>query len=715
VNLDLTIERGPSEEVCRAVVRCGLWSAVARSQAIALPPLIAACERFRPAGADPGRDVHHLAPLDARSFGTQLFVALFADESEPRRLWRQSFERVRAERRHLRVRLILRDVPALEALPWEYLFDPAECEFVALQSNVTLVRVPESPLLFDPPPVVRPLRILAILATPKDVPALATEQEQQAIGLAWRGLQGAGSVAVEHQDQATWEATWNRLEARPDATPCHVLHFAGHGRFTGTAQAGELAFEDAAGAARWIDGDSLRRAFATHPTLRLLVLNACFTARGSATASGLAQGLAYAQLPAVIAMQFAIRDAAAVEFAAHLYSSLAAGNDVDVAMTAARRRLSTTHRDDWASPVLFLRARDGALWHFPPGPPRSARLHFPRFFSRSAPGAATPWWRRAPARIAGGAIAVGVALLAGLARAHHGQPTAQPPPPSIQAGAPQEAGAANRGGGGGGGGAVGEASPECRLPAAVERLFAVAPRFRRVGPARFRMGTDRGALGSQVPLHVATNGEMPSHEVEVAAFCMQTGEVTQDEWQAVMPERRNPSTSHGGALPVDSVSWFDAEDFVARLNTVAGAALFRLPDEAEWELAARAGNPGLYSFGDDAALLPEYGNCRGTPHPGFRHTLPAGSLKPNAFGLYDLHGNVAEWVADAPAARHAPAGAASSSNGGGGTTAALHVLRGGSWDNDPARCRSASRDLAQPGYATSRVGFRLALRPSSPP
>jgi hypothetical protein len=202
------------------------------------------------------------------------------------------------------------------------------------------------------------------------------------------------------------------------------------------------------------------------------------------------------------------------------------------------------------------------------------------------------------------------------------------------------------------------ASPECRLPA---KLDGLGMTFRKVG-----------------------SGD---------AFCIQTTELTQAQWNAVM-HGGNPSRNLGDARPVDSVSWNGANRFIERLNELAGAPLFRLPTGPEWEVAARAGSETAYSFGDDPSVLPRYGHCGKRGVTG-QHTVTVASLEPNAWGLFDMYGNVEEWVGDTAA----PDGS--------------RTLRGGSWAKDPAHCRSASRDQAQPDYPSDRVGFRLARDLSS--
>jgi len=179
------------------------------------------------------------------------------------------------------------------------------------------------------------------------------------------------------------------------------------------------------------------------------------------------------------------------------------------------------------------------------------------------------------------------------------------------------------------------------------------------------------------------------------AFYMSKYEVTQDQYLAVMG--RNPSQFSGGNLPVEGVSWDEA---VACCGKIGG----RLPTEAEWEYACRAGSETRFCCGDDLnyARLGEYawysGNSGSTTHA-------IGQKKPNSFGLYDMHGNVYEWCSDWFSA-YANAQAV---NPVGVSSGRYRVCRGGSWFSDAGHCRSAYRSLSVPDARNINFGFRVAL------
>jgi formylglycine-generating enzyme required for sulfatase activity len=167
----------------------------------------------------------------------------------------------------------------------------------------------------------------------------------------------------------------------------------------------------------------------------------------------------------------------------------------------------------------------------------------------------------------------------------------------------------------------------------------------------------------------------------------------------------DPSRHKGRHNPVEQVSWNDVQEFIRRLNEREGHARCRLPTEAEWEYACRAGTTGAYSFGDDADSLGRYawydGNFEGKTHP-------VGRKDANAWGFYDMHGNVWEWVQDWYGERYYPNSPGVDPRG--PSSGSRRVLRGGSWVNSVWSCRAACRNVCTPDNRNDFiVGFRLAL------
>ena len=202
--------------------------------------------------------------------------------------------------------------------------------------------------------------------------------------------------------------------------------------------------------------------------------------------------------------------------------------------------------------------------------------------------------------------------------------------------------------------------------------------------------------------------EGPSIDVRVGAFFMSRSPVTQAQWQAVMGT--NPAEFKGDNRPVDHVNWDDAKEFCQRLSNLTGR-LYRLPTEAEWEYACRAGMASAFAFGD--SLNSNQANFDGNyPYGGaakgpFRQeTTSVGSFHPNAFGLYDMHGNVWEWCEDIGHENYQNApldGSGWMSDG----QFSMRMLRGGSFNDDGMRCRSAIRLTSAPGFRAKNAGLRL--------
>ena len=201
-----------------------------------------------------------------------------------------------------------------------------------------------------------------------------------------------------------------------------------------------------------------------------------------------------------------------------------------------------------------------------------------------------------------------------------------------------------------------------------------------VPAGEFRMGsTSSEAFGD----------EQPVTRVRISrGFWLGKHEVTQSEWQAVMGT--NPSSFSGcGRCPVERVSWDDAQGFIRQLNGRAGGSRYRLPTEAEWEYAARAGTSGDRYGNLDAIAW--YGDNSGN------RTQPVGRKAPNAWGLHDMLGNVREWVQDWYG--DYPGGSATDPRGPG--SGSIRVLRGGSWDDSAGYCRASYRSGTRRATASS--------------
>ena len=212
-------------------------------------------------------------------------------------------------------------------------------------------------------------------------------------------------------------------------------------------------------------------------------------------------------------------------------------------------------------------------------------------------------------------------------------------------------------------------------------------------------------MGAPETEETSIDWERPQHRVEIAPFYMGRYPVTQAQYQAVMGE--NPSRFKGENNPVERVSWHKAKEFCQKLSKQTGKT-YQLPSEAQWEYACRAGTTTPFYFGETISTEQAnyngnytYGNGKRGINRG--QTTPVGSFPPNAFGLYDMHGNVWEWCEDI--CHNNYEGAPDDGSAWVAGVARIRVLRGGSWANLPRVCRCASRSF--PGYGNIFYGFRV--------
>lgn len=199
---------------------------------------------------------------------------------------------------------------------------------------------------------------------------------------------------------------------------------------------------------------------------------------------------------------------------------------------------------------------------------------------------------------------------------------------------------------------------------------------------------DMGGV-SETPVH---------HVIIIKAFAISKTEVTQSQWQGIMGN--NPSTlkSYDGNYPVESVSWDDAQEFVKKLSAKTGKH-YRLPSEAEWEYACRAGQKYKYCGSDNVDSVAWYGG---------KTTHPIATKQPNAFGLYDMSGNVSEWVEE-NSLHYDYKGAPNDGRVWRGGDRDGRIIRGGAWDDPLAMSISASARLGViPDNRVPDIGFRLA-------
>ena len=248
--------------------------------------------------------------------------------------------------------------------------------------------------------------------------------------------------------------------------------------------------------------------------------------------------------------------------------------------------------------------------------------------------------------------------------------------------------------------------PQAVKPGAVFKDCDECPEMVVIPAGSFMMGSppdpEQDPFSNAKPVKVGEDNEKPQHRVNIQSFAIGKYEVTQEQWFAVMGN--NPSSNKGRTLPVENVSWDDSQLFVQKLSQKIGKK-YRLPTEAEWEYAARAGSTTTYPWGNSDAELHVYAWFSAIANA----TNPVGLKKPNQFGLYDMMGNVWEWTQDCwnPGYSGAPTDGSAWTGG----DCSRRVLRGGSWYVIPQGLRSAVRNWNSTAVRDSYSGFRVARTP----
>ncbi|RPI35479.1 MAG: CHAT domain-containing protein [Methanoregulaceae archaeon] len=294
-----------------------------------------------------------------KELGKELFDTIFPGEVGTR--YDVSRQMARQEDMGLRLRLHL-DAPEWVALPWEFLYDERQGDYICISRNTPVVRYLELPQEIKPLSVKPPLRILGLIASPNNLDPLDVKREKSLVETAIQPLKDRGLVELVWSEGHTWRA----LQQKMREGPWHIFHFIGHGGFDQVADEGFIALEADDGSTYPLPAQQLARLLADHTSLRLVVLNSCEGARSSQrdVISSTASVLVRSGIPAVVAMQYEISDQAAVEFARSFYESLAFGYPVDSSMAEARKAVSTAiiGTVEWGTPVLYLRSPDGVLF-----------------------------------------------------------------------------------------------------------------------------------------------------------------------------------------------------------------------------------------------------------------------------------------------------------------------------------------------------------------
>jgi hypothetical protein len=296
-----------------------------------------------------------------QDFGKDLFNALIFGEIRSR--FDMSLNEARLQDKGLRVKLRFQEAPEIAALPWEFLYDQRLGGYLCLSQNTQAIRYLELPLPNQRLKVTPPLRILGMIASPRDRTQLDVGKEKQRIERAVQDLQEKEFLYLEWVTGQTWQDLKDTLERRG---PWHIFHFIGHGGFDPVTHQGLIALADEQGKTKLLKATQVAILLAGHNNLRLVVLNSCEGGRSDKLDiySSTAAILVRRGIPAVVAMQYEISDTAAIEFSRSFYRDLAYGQSIDAAVAAARIAINfeVNNSLEWGTPVLYMRSPDGLLF-----------------------------------------------------------------------------------------------------------------------------------------------------------------------------------------------------------------------------------------------------------------------------------------------------------------------------------------------------------------
>jgi formylglycine-generating enzyme required for sulfatase activity len=688
-----------------------------------------------------------------QEFGASLYRFLFPDRVHS--LFLSALREAGQKDQGVRIKLRF-TTPELASLPWEFLYDDSQGQYICLSTQTPVVRYLERGQSSPPLAVKPPLRILGMIAAPTGLGKLNVQVEKQRVDNALAPLSAAGLVEMRWLEGQTWRS----LMAAMNRGPWHIFHFIGHGGFDAQQDEGLIAFCDDQGNPHMLTATQLGLLLADHRPLRLALLNACEGATGGTRDiySSTASILMRRGVPAVIAMQYEITDTAAIEFTTTFYASLADNLPVDAAVTQARKaiNLGVHNSVEWGTPVLHMRSDDGQLFtvdktdavtpiqkpipqvvpvaagpalvteapqvsprpeQFPPVMP-AKQPNLKRYAiyagivvlalaviylfsaysnSRSANSAAAT------------AEANAAAAQAVLADASRGTATAE-----AQTAATVSAGVTSTAE------VLAVATEEARTSAtaqaqttstalaqATSTALALRPPtgstnpwanpkdgavYVYVAPGPFTMGWNQGA-----------NNEKPEHSINLDGYWIMKYEVTNEQFSLCLneggcheaPDNNRWNLSAYAKHPVTNVNWQQAVDYASWANG-------RLPSEAEWEKACR-GVGGIYPWGNFAPT-----NSLANYNKTINDVVPVGTYADGAspYGAMDMIGNVWEWTNSLYVEAYpynANDGRESKK------VAGSRVLRGGSFVDIPANLRCTYRARHAPDEGMLDYGIRVLI------
>jgi formylglycine-generating enzyme required for sulfatase activity len=643
-----------------------------------------------------------------RALGEALFDVIFNDSLcyDFVRFYDQV---VRKEKQILRVELDIdeRSMPEVAALPWEFLCLPKRLNlgtiWIGTAPRLVFSRrrkqwIPAQPIQLD---LGEKLKIALVVSAPVDLSPVAYKSVQEAL----EKLASKQGNPVDLLPIVT-SANPQKIDAILSQEP-HIFHFIGHGRLRneGGREVGQIALVDPDfNQVMWVDADYFSERFNRHCP-GVVMLQACEGGKLSESQAfvGVASSIVEQNVPVVVAMQYEVTNSTATRFARHFYEQLAKDKPVDIAAQEGRHQISLSstqyYKRDFATPVIFMRVQDGNLFQ------RNNTINSSKNLGSSTQLPFTQKQEKIPI------LSTSIPSIKDLEETQDTELII----PSVPGTQPFEF-----------------------------TIVRIDAHGREVSRAQKQNSVLIEDLGNGVILEMVVipggeflmgspdsegsrySNERPQHSVTIQPFLISKYPITQAQWREVacLPEvhqslKLRPSRSGGKSHPVTKVSWYDAVEFCVRLSRFVEARLsqktaykYRLPSEAEWEYACRAGTTTPFHFGKTITTnLANYdGNYRyiSGPEGIYRaKTTPVGDFKiANNFGLFDMHGNVLEWCLDHwhNSYENAPTDGNEWLDN---RENKYRVKRGGSWRNEPLLCRSSSRKPDDASKQSPNIGFRI--------
>jgi len=655
--------------------------------------------------------------IAVKQCGESLFDTVFAGDVYT--CFAMSREWAREQGRGLRIRLHI-EVAEFHDYPWELMYNSKTKQFLALSNDTPIVRYFELPFPEHPLLVETPINILVMIASPEGFPDLNVEEEWNKLESSFAPLIQRGHVRLERLERPTL----GELQKALRRDQFHIFHFIGHGKFVIHKQDGVLLMEEELnGRGRPVSGQYLGVLLHDHPWLRMVVLNACEGARTSQADpyAGVAQALVQQGIPAVIAMQFPIFEDSAIEFAHEFYGAIADGFPVDAAISEARKAIFTTGNEtEWATPVLFMNSPDGQIFDLQTTQKVLPLMNGSVSESETGELASVDDDKTRPLkqphkrvvgfwnRLALGLASAGLVVFAGLwiAGKAYSSPAEDPvtnmTTPTMTSTEIVPTGTVTL--------TLSPVATATTTPLPTATPYPDVIRDKKnvemilIPSGNFVMGSDKGYVDEQ-----------PPHTVYLDAYYIDKYEVTNGLYElcVLMNICTRPIdyssyqrlSYYGNPLfakyPVVNVTYEMAR---AYCEDWRGG---RLPTEAEWEKAARGTDASTYPWGEEIRC--EYANYRDKNCERVRDTAPVTSFTQGVsdYGLYNMSGNVWEWVKDWYSPAYYLRSPAENPTGPERAVVGIYyVKRGGSFQKGSELATTTNREQNDPTNYGSDLGFR---------